>query len=62
MERKPPSSVGDFVAVLQRRKYWILLPALVVIAAGLALGPLVPRRINRPAPFWCRGRTYLRCM
>ncbi|MGC1870116.1 MAG: hypothetical protein WA700_04090 [Acidobacteriaceae bacterium] len=43
MERKPPSSFGDFVAVVQRRKYWILIPSLVVIALGLALSPLIPR-------------------
>ena len=43
MERKPPSSLGDIVAVLQRRKYWILIPSVLLIAAGLALTPLVPR-------------------
>ena len=43
MERKPPSSLGDFVAVIQRRKYWILIPSVLLIGAGLALTPLVPR-------------------
>ena len=56
MERKPPSSVGDFVAVLQRRKYWILLPALVVIAAGLALGPLVPRTYKSTSTILVQGQ------
>jgi polysaccharide biosynthesis transport protein len=43
MERKPPSSLGNFVAVIQRRKYWIIIPSVLLIAAGLALAPLVPR-------------------
>ena len=43
MERKPPSSLGDIIAVIQRRKYWIIIPSIVIIAAGLALTPLVPR-------------------
>lgn len=43
MERKTPSSVGDFIAVIQRRKYWIIVPAVILIALGAALIPLVPR-------------------
>lgn len=43
MERKPPSSIGDFVAVVRRRKYWIVIPAAVLIALGVILTPLVPR-------------------
>ncbi|MGB8478101.1 MAG: hypothetical protein WCE63_04570 [Acidobacteriaceae bacterium] len=43
MERKPPSSVDDFVSVIQRRKYWILIPSVALIAAGMVLTPLVPR-------------------
>ncbi len=43
MERKPPSSFGDFLAIARRRKYWIILPAVTVIALAAALSPLVPR-------------------
>jgi polysaccharide chain length determinant protein (PEP-CTERM system associated) len=43
MERKPPSSVDEFVSVIQRRKYWITIPAVAVIAVGVFLTPLVPR-------------------
>ncbi len=43
MERKTPSSLGDFLAVIQRRKYWIIIPSLVVIVLGILLTPLVPR-------------------
>ncbi|MEO6965994.1 MAG: Wzz/FepE/Etk N-terminal domain-containing protein, partial [Acidobacteriaceae bacterium] len=43
MERKPPSSLGEIIAVVQRRKYWIILPAVILIALSLALIPLVPR-------------------
>ncbi len=43
MERKPPTSVGDFVAVIQRRKYWIIIPAAVVIVLAVLLAPMVPR-------------------
>lgn len=43
MERKPPATIGDFVAVIQRRKYWILVPSTVVIVIAVLLAPLVPR-------------------
>jgi polysaccharide biosynthesis transport protein len=43
MERKPPSSVDDFVSVIQRRKYWILIPSVALIVLGMLLTPLVPR-------------------
>jgi succinoglycan biosynthesis transport protein ExoP len=43
MERKPPSSIGDIVAVISRRKYWIGIPFVVVVAAGIALSPYIPR-------------------
>ncbi len=43
MERKPPSSLNDFVSVIQRRKYWILIPSVVLIVLGVLLAPLVPR-------------------
>ncbi len=43
MERKPPSSVDDFVSVIQRRKYWILIPSVTLIVLGMLLTPLVPR-------------------
>ena len=43
MERKPPSSLGDFIAVIQRRKYWIIIPSGLLIVLGFALIPLVPR-------------------
>ena len=56
MERKPPSSVGDFVAVIQRRKYWIVIPALVVIAAGLALSPLMPRSYKSTSTVLVQGQ------
>ncbi len=49
MERKPPASVGDFVAVIQRRKYWIVISSLLVIATGLAVSPLVPRTYKSTA-------------
>ena len=57
MERKPPSSVGDFVAVLQRRKYWILIPSVVVIATGLALSPLVPRTYKSTSIILVQGQS-----
>ena len=37
MERKPPSSIDDFVSVIKRRKYWILIPSVVLIALGMVL-------------------------
>lgn len=43
MERKPPSSIGDFLAILKRRKYWIIVPFVVVTALGVVLGHFVPR-------------------
>jgi polysaccharide chain length determinant protein (PEP-CTERM system associated) len=43
MERKPPSSLDDFVAVLKRRKYWIVIPFVIFAGLGIALTPLVPR-------------------
>jgi polysaccharide chain length determinant protein (PEP-CTERM system associated) len=43
MERKPPSSVDEFVSVIQRRKYWIIIPSVAVIVVGALLTPLVPR-------------------
>ena len=52
MERKPPSSVGDFIAVVQRRKYWIIIPSVILIAAGLTLTPMVPRTYNRRRRLW----------
>ncbi|MES2221027.1 MAG: hypothetical protein V4587_08690 [Acidobacteriota bacterium] len=55
MERKPPSSVGDFVAVIQRRKYWIAIPTLVVIATGFALSPLLPRTYKSTSTVLVRG-------
>ena len=43
MERKPPSTLGDFIAIVQRRKYWIIVPSVTVILIALALTPLIPR-------------------
>ncbi len=43
MERKPPSSPGEILSVIQRRKYWILIPSVILIAGGLMVTPLVPR-------------------
>ncbi|MEO6828766.1 MAG: hypothetical protein ABI164_03080 [Acidobacteriaceae bacterium] len=43
MERKLPSSIGDILAVFDRRKYWILVPFVVVVIVGIALGRMVPR-------------------
>ena len=43
MERKPPSSIDDFVSVIKRRKYWILIPSVVLIALGMVLAPMIPR-------------------
>ncbi|MGC1781691.1 MAG: Wzz/FepE/Etk N-terminal domain-containing protein [Acidobacteriaceae bacterium] len=43
MERNAPSSLGDFAGVLKRRKYWILIPFVIVVALGVALTPFVPR-------------------
>src|ERR1035437_19039 len=57
MERKPPSSVGDFAAVIQRRKYWIVVPALAVIAAGLSLSPLVPRSYKSTSTILVQGQS-----
>jgi polysaccharide chain length determinant protein (PEP-CTERM system associated) len=57
MERKPPSSVGDFVAVIQRRKYWIAIPSLVVIAAGFALSPLIPRTYKSTSTVLVQGQS-----
>ncbi|MHB1856246.1 MAG: GumC family protein [Acidobacteriaceae bacterium] len=49
MERKPPSSLGDIVSVIQRRKYWIIIPSVILIAVGVALIPLVPRTYKSTA-------------
>jgi polysaccharide biosynthesis transport protein len=57
MERKPPSSAGDFVAVIQRRKYWIVIPSLLVIAAGLALSPLIPRTYKSTSTVLVQGQS-----
>jgi succinoglycan biosynthesis transport protein ExoP len=43
MERKTPASLGDFLAVIQRRKYWIIIPFVTVMVFGILLAPLVPR-------------------
>lgn len=43
MERKPPSSLGDLVAIVKRRKFWIIVPFLAFVVVGVALSPLVPR-------------------
>jgi|GEM_PF-7123874 len=43
MERKPPSSIGDFVAVIRRRKYWLIVPFVIVAGLGIGLSPRVPR-------------------
>lgn len=43
MERKAPTSIGEFIAVIKRRKYWMALPALMVILLAAILSPLVPR-------------------
>lgn len=42
MERKPPASIGEFAAVVRRRKYWILIPFVVVSALGIFIGKLIP--------------------
>ena len=55
MERKPPSSVGDIVAVIQRRKYWIAIPMLVVIVVGFALIPLIPRTYKSTSTVLVQG-------
>ncbi len=43
MERKTPTSLGDFLAIVKRRKYWIIFPSVIVIASAILLSPLVPR-------------------
>lgn len=43
MERKIPSSIGDFTALLQRRKYWIIFPTPVVIGLAIACSSWIPR-------------------
>lgn len=43
MERKPPASIGDFGSILSRRKYWIIIPFIIVVVLGVAITPLVPR-------------------
>ncbi len=49
MERKLPSSLGDFIAVIRRRKYWIVVPTTIVIALTLALTPKIPRTYQSTA-------------
>lgn len=49
MQRKAPTSIGDFVAVLQRRKFWLIIPAVVVTVLGFLLVPLVPRTYQSTA-------------
>ena len=55
MQRKAPTSIGDFVAVLQRRKYWLILPAVVVTVVGFLLVPLVPRTYQSTATMLAQG-------
>lgn len=43
MERKPPSSPGEILAVVSRRKYWIIFPFVIVLVLGIVLGHFVPR-------------------
>lgn len=49
MERKPPSSIGDFLAVVRRRKYWILAPFLIVAVLGILIAPWIPRTYQSTA-------------
>lgn len=49
MERKPPSSIGDFVAVLRRRKYWIVVPFIVIVVLGVLIAPKIPRTYQSTA-------------
>lgn len=43
MERKTPASLGDIFAIIQRRKYWIIIPSVTVIVLAIFLTPLIPR-------------------
>lgn len=43
MERKTPTSIGEFIAVIKRRKYWIAIPSVTIIVLAGALSPLVTR-------------------
>lgn len=49
MERKIPSSVGDFLAVVMRRKYWIIVPFCFVIAIAIVVTPRIPRTYQSTA-------------
>lgn len=43
MLRNIPSTLGDFVAVISRRKYWIVIPAITVMTIVAAVSPFLPR-------------------
>lgn len=43
MDRKTPTSIGEFTAVIKRRKFWILVPFALTVALGILLAPFVPR-------------------
>lgn len=49
MERTPPTSIGEFAAILRRRKYWIVVPFVLVLALGITLAPYVPRTYQSTA-------------
>lgn len=49
MERKPPSSIGEILAAINRRKYWILGPFVLVVALGTLLGRYIPKNYQSTA-------------
>lgn len=49
MERTPPTSLGEFAAIWQRRKYWIVVPFVLVLALGFAIAPHIPRTYQSTA-------------
>lgn len=49
MERKPPSSIGEILAILKRRKYWILVPFIGFVILGTVLGRFIPRSYQSTA-------------
>jgi succinoglycan biosynthesis transport protein ExoP len=55
MQRKAPTSIEDIVAVLQRRKYWLIIPAVLVTVLGFLLVPFVPRTYQSTATMLAQG-------
>lgn len=44
MDRKPPASPGEFLELLQRRRYWVLVPMLVIPVLVFFVGLRLPKQ------------------